>query len=260
MNLFDRHRKFRNKLSAYIDGELSNDAVRSLDAHLESCDTCRLELDEMRATVDALRSIPEVEAPRSFRLTPAMVAERRPVPSWNPSPGLMNGMRMATAGLTMAFAVVLFADLGGSDSESRTVRPLSQAAPANLATDSGVVPALAEGGVELDAALPVADGSRDAPTGIEDTYGEFGSGGAQTDDFDVETPLPVAPGDELQRNFTTASDLEKTLGGTQADLAAASDESFDALLAAEIGLGAALALAAAGTAGLTFARFRARRD
>jgi len=257
MNLFDRHRKFRNKLSAYIDGELSSDAVRSLDAHLESCDSCRLELDEMRATVDALRSISQVEAPRSFRLTPAMVAERRPATSWSPSPGLMNGMRTATAGLTMALVIVFVADLGGSGQGSDGGRSLSESAPMGLEAGDAAAPTSSDGDVSLNDTPTGGDGS----AVVEDATGNPDSGGAQTDDFDEGTDVPAAPaGGETTENFDATSDPDRTSEGAQAELGTRSGDGFDELLAAEIALGAALALAAAGTAGMTFARSRARQD
>ena len=256
MNLFDKHRKFRNKLSAYIDGELSGDAVRSLDVHLESCDSCRLELDEMRATVDALKSIPQVEAPRSFRLTPAMVAERRPAASWSPSPSLMNGMRTATAGLTMALVIVFVADLGGSGQGSDGARSLPESAPIGLQAGDAAAPAGSDGDVSSNDAPPDGDGS--ALT--EDVPGGSGAGGAQADDFDEGTDVPPASAGGETTTFDATSDSDRTSGGTQAELGAGSGDGFDELLAAEIALGAALALAAAGTAGMTLARSRARQD
>ena len=259
MNLFDRHRRFRSKLSAYIDGELSSDEVRSLDTHLKSCDSCRLDLDEMRAAVDALKGIPEVDAPRSFRLTPEMVAERRPAASWSPSPGLMNGMRMATAGLTVALALVFVVDLGGSGEDSRTAGSLSESAPLGLEADGDVAPLSADGDVNLDEAPPGDDGSSDGGAVGEDTRDSVGERELM-DNLDDGTGEPAAPAGETTNDLDSTSDRDKTSGETQAELSAASGDGFDELLAAEIALGAALALAAAGTAGMTFARSRARRD
>ncbi|MCH8815228.1 MAG: zf-HC2 domain-containing protein, partial [Chloroflexi bacterium] len=198
MILFDRHRRTRNKLSAYIDGQLSNDEVRSLDGHLESCDSCRLELDQMRATVNAMRSLPEVETPRSFRLTPAMVAERRPVDAWSPAPPLMNGMRMAAAGLTVALAVVFVVDLGGSSrstNDASSTGGLSQLefeAPAA----TGIPPTAAAGAGGQ--AEQFADGA-DNDDGFRDLGGGTQSAGAGAT---ARTTAPAAPeaADEVTRN------------------------------------------------------------
>lgn len=247
--LFDKHRRFRNRLSAYIDGELSDDEVRTLDGHLESCDSCRLELDQMRATVNAMRSLPEVETPRSFRLTPAMVAERRPVDAWSPAPPLMNGMRMAAAGLTVALAVVFVVDLGGSsrsadDAGTTAFSPLE----IQMDTDSG----------NRSTALDDADGpAKDVTDGVAAGGESEGfDGGAQPPDA-AATPAPMAPeaGDEITNNYSSTTDGDEVLAPLPE-----SDSDFDELLAAEIGLGIALGVVLAAGAGVTFAsRSRGRR-
>src|SRR3990172_11917543 len=64
------HRRFREGLSAYIDGELEAAAAERLETHLAACEGCRLELEQLRATAAALRDLPEAELPRSFTLSP----------------------------------------------------------------------------------------------------------------------------------------------------------------------------------------------
>src|SRR4030042_1033161 len=74
----DRHRRFRDQLSAYIDGALDPAAARRLEAHLGECEGCWAELEQLRSTVAALRELPEAQVPRSFALSPERVAVRRP--------------------------------------------------------------------------------------------------------------------------------------------------------------------------------------
>ena len=117
-----RHRRFRRDLSAYVDDMLSERARRRLEAHLDSCEACRQELAELRVTVEALGSLPMAEAPRSFTLAAAPVAEVRPRPA---ARRLEFGLRLATATTAFALALVMigdFAGLPGGDEEGEWVR------------------------------------------------------------------------------------------------------------------------------------------
>ncbi|UCH86265.1 MAG: zf-HC2 domain-containing protein [Dehalococcoidia bacterium] len=118
-----RHRRFRRDLSAYVDDMLSERARRRLEAHLDSCEACRQELAELRVTVEALGSLPMAEAPRSFTLAAAPVAEVRPRPA---ARRLEFGLRLATATAAFALALVLIGDFaglpGGGDEEEEWVR------------------------------------------------------------------------------------------------------------------------------------------
>jgi hypothetical protein len=105
-----RHRRLRRDLSAYVDNMLSERARRRLEAHLDSCQACRQELAELRATVEALGSLPMAEAPRSFTLAAAPVAEVRPRPA---ARRLEFGLRLATATAAFALALVIIGDFAG---------------------------------------------------------------------------------------------------------------------------------------------------
>ncbi len=106
----DKHARFRHSLSPYVDGRLTPREVVRLEAHLDSCGDCRNELDELRATASALRDLPDVEAPRSFVLTPQMLERRAMTPA--PSvPPLAVGMRLASAAVAVVLAVVVIGDL-----------------------------------------------------------------------------------------------------------------------------------------------------
>ncbi len=45
-------------LTDYLEGVLPPDEVAAVDAHLDDCDACRAYLDQMRATISMLGSVP----------------------------------------------------------------------------------------------------------------------------------------------------------------------------------------------------------
>ena len=54
-------------LSAYIDGMLEQSDASLVEQHLESCPGCKAEYDDLLATIELVRDLPEVELPPSFR-------------------------------------------------------------------------------------------------------------------------------------------------------------------------------------------------
>ncbi len=158
-----RHRRFRRDLSAYVDDMLSERARRRLEAHLDSCEACRQELAELRVTVEALGSLPMAEAPRSFTLAAAPVAEVRPRPA---ARRLEFGLRLATATAAFALAMVMigdFAGLPGGGEEEEEVR--------------GELFSAAQGTPAAMEAAPVGTPEPSVP-GITETYREEPAVGA----------------------------------------------------------------------------------
>ena len=66
-------------LSAYVDGEIDAGTRVDLVERLESDESLRAELQSLRHTVDLVRALPEVAAPRDFTVSESMLAkpERR---------------------------------------------------------------------------------------------------------------------------------------------------------------------------------------
>ena len=62
------HRPDIDGLSAYVDGRLTPPRAAEVEAHLASCEACRARVGELRQVRSALASLPQAEAPRSFRL------------------------------------------------------------------------------------------------------------------------------------------------------------------------------------------------
>ncbi len=212
---FDRHRRLRDRLSAYIDGELDPPAAQRLESHLAQCERCRLELEQLRATVSGLRDLPVLEPPRSFTLSPQRVAAPRP--RQPAAPPLAFGARIAAAGLAAALAAVLvvdLADIGGNGGVQQADAP--QTAMERLADEDGM---------EAATGAPFAD-EAEAPA----------AGGAEEPGM-TGVAEPPAPGPE--EAVTSAP--------------APSDGGIDALTAAEIGLAAALGVLIAASLALAFA-------
>lgn len=301
MIIFDRHRRARKNLSAYVDGELSARESEALDAHLEACERCRLELNALRATAGALRSLPEVEPHRSFALTPEMVAPPRPAPRAGPAPALAYGARMAAAGLAAALVIVFVIDVsdgGSGDSDAGGPMGLAESpgdeenvqgfdALGDGAAESTSVPETAAGDDqsgpaptatpapmsphELGGAGGVGGAPDGAGSGTDSGGGEDGAAGPDSEGGDT-TEQPSGD-DEETRSGTEGvptdgstddsagpgedainDDADAAGAGEQATaLSSEDDGGFDALLAAEIGLAAALAVVLAASVWLTIA-------
>ena len=68
-------------LSAYLDGELSEDEEIRLVDHLERCAACRMDLADTQAARAAVRALPIIEAPTWLRPadpTPIEMVRRHP--------------------------------------------------------------------------------------------------------------------------------------------------------------------------------------
>jgi hypothetical protein len=73
------HRYVQERLSAYLDRELSSREQGYVEHHLATCPHCRRELDTLRRTVEWTMELPVVPVPRAFTIPVAAPARRAPV-------------------------------------------------------------------------------------------------------------------------------------------------------------------------------------
>jgi hypothetical protein len=92
----------KQRLSAYIDRRLSPQELHLVELHLADCRNCQNQLHALQATVDLLHRLPQVSAPRSFR-----IAQPEPACRWTPVPVL----RLATVGAAMLLILAFSADM-----------------------------------------------------------------------------------------------------------------------------------------------------
>jgi hypothetical protein len=176
LSIFNRHP--REELSAFLDGELIPLRIEAMRAHLASCQSCRTEVEALRELKAGLATMPEMAAPRSFALTPQMIArplrerERPAVPVG--ARAMSNGMRLAGAGMTLALVLVLVLDFTGS------------------ATKSGSAPSAANvqqfAAAQNSDSLSSAGGNPAAPTPAP-THNDLSNGPAPAS-LPTGTPLP----------------------------------------------------------------------
>jgi anti-sigma factor RsiW len=174
------HKRFRESLSPYLDGELEARAAERLEAHLAACEGCRLELRQLRATAAALRELPEVQVPRSFALSPERAAVgRRPLTG--AAAPLALGMRLAAAGVAVALAAVLVVDLGGFSGDNQAGTTAQQTSDRNdgysVPTDSAA-PSAEGAGTPRKSQTPAAGSDTGTPSTTSEVQpsGETGGG------------------------------------------------------------------------------------
>jgi anti-sigma factor RsiW len=67
------------RLSAYLDNQVSGAERAQLEAHLHQCALCQGDLESLRQTVTWLHMLPRVPVPRAFTLSEVQAGIRRPV-------------------------------------------------------------------------------------------------------------------------------------------------------------------------------------
>ena len=133
----DREQARRDELlSAYLDGELSEEERRTLEARLSRDPELRADLRAMHRTVSLMRELPQVEAPRNFILTPSMteqqVPEKKAGTRRRRTTWVAPFLTAATTVVSLLFAIVLVGDLllsriGGMASAPAPLRQADEA-------------------------------------------------------------------------------------------------------------------------------------
>ncbi|MFN3928424.1 MAG: zf-HC2 domain-containing protein [Thermoflexus sp.] len=98
----DEHQWVQDRLSLYLDGRLDPREQARVEAHLRACATCARSWETLRWTVQALRALPPVRAPRSFAVRPEQVAHAPQPVGW---------LRRAAWAMAAALIMVLGLDL-----------------------------------------------------------------------------------------------------------------------------------------------------
>ncbi len=142
------------RLSAYLDGEISDKEAARLEARLEREPELGRALQELRATKSLLRSLPEVRPARDFRLTPEMVGERRRAPAYP-------ALRLAAVLATFAFVLVVGLDALGQLNAAmapEAMRVMATAAPEAAFNEAAPAQAPAAEAPRVEAeAVPTAE-------------------------------------------------------------------------------------------------------
>ena len=268
------HRRFQDLLSEYMDDRLDAGAQARLEAHLAGCPECSRDLESLKAAVGLLRSVPQVEVPRSFRLTEAMVSPPEPAPR----PILMRSLQLSTAMAVMLLVSLVATDLsGGFDDVVQAPTAAIQTESLDedeIATESQAdTPPMesefeAEGeSIEMAAAAPVAESIEPEIAGAEEALAPSIEMAVEEDSvleldlesLETETDEEVEP---LIESIDQAEAQEERLVSQPAELL---DESLDQSEGS--GLARKIEIAAAALAGvllvatvyLTFQRRRIAR-
>jgi hypothetical protein len=206
-------------LSAYLDGELTAPELARLQARLEAEPALKAALDELRATSQAVRSLPALRVPCNFTLTPQMAGIRPRRPAYPV-------LRLAAALATIGFVLVSGLDvlsrglaLGAgapapSFERARLAQPPAEQGPAIApsATQEAAAPAMALG-VENQA----ADTGEAPQTPL--VWGDIGGYGGGGPEETIEPPAVQAEG-------ATVGPAEGGVGGGPADTATGEDRAF----------------------------------
>ena len=164
-------------LSAYLDGQLSPEETRRLELRLARDPSLRSALDALRATRAALRRAPQRRAPRSFALTPRMVAKKPPLPravSW---------MQVASAAAAALFLLTFAFSSKSASAPALALAPQERAA-------QSAPPGFNIGGAEI----PPSEAEEEAPAAVSsDAANSPANATAAPTATLAPTPTPLPP-------------------------------------------------------------------
>lgn len=162
LNLFSRHAFFSDNVDAFVDGELRGADFARFQAHLGRCERCSDAVAEARILKSSFNAAPRRAVPRSFVLTPAMVAETPARQAQDQaSPRFLGLARVAAAVSVVAFlSVFVVSALNPSDDDStNTASPLSERNSVPVAAEDsagGAAPATSQATSAYSVASPTA--------------------------------------------------------------------------------------------------------
>ncbi|MBI1885745.1 MAG: hypothetical protein HYS09_05465 [Chloroflexi bacterium] len=227
-----------------MDGRLTEAEREEVEGHLPACDSCRRELDELRLTVEALRTLPQERAPRSFAVRPEDVTHPRPSPLAGAFPW---SVRLGGAAVAVALAAVLVVDVGdfagGGGGRQATAPKASEMFAADEALPEQVPAPTPTPKSAAPAAQPEA-----SPLGAPDEAGGAAEPGEEATG-DEATPSPALPAARAE-DRTEAGPEE----GAETAAAGEDEGGIDPLRAAEIALAAALGALALGSGAVVLVR------
>ncbi len=115
------HGFFEERLSAYLDGELTPGEHQSMEHHLETCSACQWDLETLEQTVQWTRDLPTLTVPRVFTIPVPPEPARSPRRRWNFLPVLQGATALIAVLLVFAVAGDLVLDpMGGSQAPNAT--------------------------------------------------------------------------------------------------------------------------------------------
>lgn len=192
--IFRRNDRWARQVDAYVDRRLTPVERELLEVRVEESESVRDMLRHTEALKSSLGEMPELDVPRSFALTPAMVAEPAPKPSRGPAVTMRLAQATSFAAVA-AFGIIFAFDTvgtttGGDDSGGANMASLESADGEDLRTtdsDDG----FAAGTMADDA----VDDEGSAPPLAEPGAGE----GQQTEEYSpvssLEAPRTVTESD-----------------------------------------------------------------
>ena len=187
----------RNRLSAYLDGELSPGETRDVEAALERNPALRAEFEEMRNVVALLHRRGPMTAPAGFaeRLD-ARLAKEKMTPGWR---RYVPRVRLEVAMLAAAAVVVLVVS-GRKPPASPAPAEVALPAPAKVAPPVALAPPEAT----ADPASPTAPSS--APSSAD---GVLGNGDLARKSKQTKTSTPSKPSSTSPKSSRGTSGVEK---------------------------------------------------
>jgi len=97
------------QLSAYLDGELRDEAARAIEGHLASCRPCAEELEALRAVRALVQDKPPVRAsPFFYARLAARLRERQGEALWLDFPSVTKRLVPAVAAVTLVIIALSF--------------------------------------------------------------------------------------------------------------------------------------------------------
>ncbi len=129
-----KHRHIKPEtLNEYLDGRLSGNALAKIESRLQACDSCRVELEELRATITAVQQLPMEQPRRSFVMAappPMPVPARQSFPVRAPTWAYAGAASIAV----VALAVLVSVDAtGGLSPAAESPEAVVATAPQNRA-------------------------------------------------------------------------------------------------------------------------------